>query len=517
VTKRAALDSGPPLFGASAAYGRWWSNFWQVWWARNGGLSAVEGARRDRFATLVQFARQHSPFYREIYRDVPSNVSSPDALPVVTKRALMARFEEWVTDTAIKRSDIDAFLADRTHIGERYLGRYIVWKSSGSTGEPGIYIQDDDALAVYDALIAVQLSAATLAGRCIAGIFLKGGRAALIAATGDHFASIASWERVCRSGPGLAARGFSIMEPLDHLVAELNTLAPAYIASYPTMLTLLAEERVAGRLRVAPTIVWSGGEFLAPGARADLERAFDCPVLNEYGTSECMSIAFGCSEGWLHVNADWVMLEPVDSEYRPTPVGETSHTVLLTSLANRVQPVIRYDLGDAVVVNPERCRCGNPLPAIRVEGRREDVVTMSAADGRRVRLLPMALTTVVEEAADVHRFQIVQSRDTTLLLRLDIEGVERKQAIFRAAAQALRDYLAQQGIAHPHIALDGHLPTPDRGSGKLRQVVVALDVEASDDPDLAPPAKAPSPSPGSGFARNRPGTRAHDRGVHGGH
>jgi len=509
VANQSTRSAARPLFSASAAYARWWSNFGQVWWARNGGLSAVEAASRNRFAALVQFARQRSPFYRESYCDVPSNVSSLDALPVVTKHALMARFDDWVTDTAIKRSDVDAFIADRTNIGERYLGRYIVWKSSGSTGEPGIYIQDDDALTVYDALIAVQLSAAALAGRCITGTALKGGRAALIAATGDHFASIASWERVCRSGRGLAARGFSIMEPLDDLVANLNALAPAYIASYPTLLTLLAEERVAGRLRVAPTIVWSGGEFLAPGARADLERAFDCPVLNEYGASECMSIAFGCPEGWLHVNADWVMVEPVDSEYRPTPVGETSHTMLLTNLANRVQPIIRYDLGDAVLANPERCRCGNPFPAIRIEGRREDVITMSAADGRRVRLLPMALTTAVEEAADVHRFQILQSRDATLMLRLDIDDAARKHATFRAVAQALRGYLAQQGIAHAHIALDETRPIPDRHSGKLRQVVVM-----QDDPNSTLPAKIPRRSSGSAIARNRRGTRA--RGVPGG-
>jgi phenylacetate-CoA ligase len=390
---------------------------------------------------------------------------------------LMARFEDWVTDAAIRRPDIDAFLADRTHIGERYLGRYIVWKSSGSTGEPGIYVQDDDALAVYDALVAVQLSSVKLAGNCAAGMF-KGGRAALIAATGDHFASVASWERVCRSSPGLAARGFSIMEPLDHLVAEINAFAPAFLASYPTMLALLTEERVAGRLRIAPSIVWSGGEFLAPGARAELECAFDCPVLNEYGSSECMSIAFGCRDGWLHVNADWVILEPVDADYQPTTPGEISHTVLITNLANRIQPLIRYDLGDAVVANPEPCRCGNPLPAIRVEGRREDVVKMPARDGRPVRLLPMALTTVVEEAANVHRFQIVQSAGNTLLLRLEIGGAERKQAAFRRAARALRAYLGRQGILHPHIVLDERPPTPDRRSGKLRQVVVELDSEA---------------------------------------
>ena len=132
-----------------------------------------------------------------------------------------------------------------------------------------------------------------------------------------------------------------------------------------------------------------------------------------------MSIAYGCTEGWLHVNADWVLLEPVDDAYRPVPPGEPSHTVLLTNLANRVQPVIRYDLGDSVMAKPEPCACGSPLPAILVEGRRDDVVSLRAPDGSVVRLLPLALTTVVEEAAPGHRFQIVQTAADRLMLRLD--------------------------------------------------------------------------------------------------
>ena len=78
----------------------------------------------------------------------------------------------------------------------------------------------------------------------------RGGRAALVAATGEHFASIASWQRVCQSSPWVAARGFSIMEPLPQLVAALNDYQPVFLASYPSMLALLADEQAAGRLRI---------------------------------------------------------------------------------------------------------------------------------------------------------------------------------------------------------------------------------------------------------------------------
>ena len=336
----------------------------------------------------------------------------------------------------------------------------------------GIYVQDSDALATFDALMAVHLDSARFAAQYAWELLTRGGRAALVVATGDHFASIASWQRVCQSSPGISARGFSILEPLPHLVAQLNAYQPAFLASYPTMLSLLADEQVAGRLKLAPLNIWSGGECLVASARAEIERAFGCRVVNEYGASECMSIAFGCEQGWLHVNSDWVLLEPVDSEYRLVPPGQSSHTTLLTNLANRAQPIIRYDLGDSVFVSPQPCPCGSPLPAIKVEGRRDDIVSLLAPDGSNVRLLPLALTTIVEEAAQLHRFQIVQTGPTQLMLRLDPGIRDERDAAWRAAANALREYLKQQFLPNVEVGLDKGPPLTDRRSGKLREVIV---------------------------------------------
>jgi phenylacetate-coenzyme A ligase PaaK-like adenylate-forming protein len=155
-------------------------------------------------------------------------------------------------------------------------------------------------------------------------------------------------------------------------VGELNAYRPTFVAGHPTVLCLLAKEQQAGRLRIAPSTLWSGGSGLAPSARASIEAAFACPPTNEYCAAECMAIGCQCREGWLHVNADWVLLEPVDRDYRPVPPGQRSHTALLTNLANRAQPIIRYDLGDSIIVNPQPCPCGNPLPAVHVEHRRGD-------------------------------------------------------------------------------------------------------------------------------------------------
>ena len=451
----------------------WWASFLrmgEIGWTRAGGPAAIAAAQAQRCDALLHFARTHSAFYRDAWRDVPASRFSLANLPPVDRRALMARFDDWVTDPGVRRDDVVRFLADRSHIGERYLDRYAVWKSSGSSGEPGIYVQDEAALSTCDALLATQLQTAALAGPYAAGMVGMAGRAALVAATGDHYASIASWLRAHRNRPWSDARAFSIMEPLPTLVAALNDYRPAFLGSYPTLLVLLAEERAAGRLEIAPSCLWSGGECLAPATAHAIEAAFGCPVVNEYGASECMSIAFSCPAGALHVNADWVVLEPVDRDHRPTPPGERSDTVLLTHLANRVQPIIRYDLGDAVVASPTPCACGSPLPAIRVEGRRDDIVTLVARDGRRVRLSPLALATVVEEACSVHRFQIVQTAADRLALRLPPAPPRARRAEWRAAERALRGYLTQQALPDVDVVLDRSPPVVDARSGKLRGV-----------------------------------------------
>jgi phenylacetate-coenzyme A ligase PaaK-like adenylate-forming protein len=453
----------------------WWTwagRMSEMWWTRTSGRDAIDSARGSRLTSLIAFARERSPFYRQHWSALPARDLALEELPVVTKRELMDNFDGWSTDRDVTRDRVDAFLADRAHIGARFRDRYMIWKSSGSTGEPGIFVQDELALSTYDALVAVQLAHVRLAGRYAQGVITQGARAALIAALGDHFASIASWQRVCRGRPWPNARAFSVMDPIASIVAELNAYQPAFLASYPTMLAQLAEERAAGRLRIAPSCMWSGGEYLAPAGAAAIERALGCALINEYGASECMSIAFSCSERALHVNSDWVVLEPVERDYSPTPSGAMSHTVLLTNLANHAQPIIRYDLGDSVRMKPRPCRCGSPLPAIEVEGRRDDVVSLRAADGSVVALMPLALSTIVEEAAAVHHFQIVQHGPDCLKLRFAACEDGRRQRAWRAAEDALSRYLTAQSLDNVRVVLDRNPPIPDARSGKLREVIV---------------------------------------------
>lgn len=446
-------------------------NIAEIWWSRHGGLPSAE-IPGHRLRAMLRFARSASPYYRRLYADLPHDAPLAD-LPPTNKRELMANFEDCCTDRGVRLEEVERFLADREHIGAPFLGRYHAWKSSGTSGTPGIFLQDRHAMAVYDALVAAQMDADAIGALDASRLASGGGRAALVVATGDHFASITSWEHLRRVFPAVAKRSFSVLDPLPKLIRELNEFKPAFLSSYPSVLLLLAAEQVAGRLHIAPARIWSGGEFLGEAANQAIESAFGCPVMNEYGASECLCIAYRCSAGWMHVNSEWVILEGVDARGKPTEPGDLSHTVLLTNLANWVQPIIRYDLGDRMVTSPTPCACGNPTPAIRIEGRTDAVLALKTRAGKTVRLVPLALTTVVEEAAGEHRFQIAQAAADHLVVRMDNQGTAGQRAArWKLARDALRAYLRAQSLANVRLTLDREPPRLDPRSGKLHAVIV---------------------------------------------
>ena len=147
---------------------------------------------------------------------------------------------------------------------------------------------------------------------------------AVLVATGGHFA-VADWFERLRGQLALLPGGrdlvkvFSVLLPLGELTRLLNDFQPTMLLGYPSVVHLLAAEQRAGRLRIAPVFVGVGGEGLEAGARKRITEAFRCLVNTQYGASEFYSIAFECGQGRLHLNSDWVILEPVDAAYQPTP------------------------------------------------------------------------------------------------------------------------------------------------------------------------------------------------------
>jgi phenylacetate-coenzyme A ligase PaaK-like adenylate-forming protein len=391
-------------------------------------------------------------------------------MPVVRKAELMRSFDSWCCDPALRLAPLRRFVADPRNIAQPFLDRYTVWESSGSSGEPALFVQDSAAMAVYDALEALRKPDLRPMRRAYDPLGL-GERIVFLGAIGGHFASTVSIERLRRLNPFLAMSisSLSFLQPIERIVAQLEARRPSVIATYPSAAILLAGEFRAGRLRSAPKEIWTGGETLTPGMRSFVQDAFGCAVVNSYGASEFFSLACECSHGELHLNSDWAILEPVDGDGRPVAPGTPGTTTLLTNLANRVQPLIRYDLGDRVTMRESPCACGSHLPVIEVAGRCDDTLRVGSA-GHGVQVLPLALSTVLEEEAGLFDFQLIQDGPRELSLNTAARGKAATAALQRGRS-ALATFLRDQGAGAVRIHCGSGHPPRLGSTGKLQRVI----------------------------------------------
>lgn len=416
----------------------------------------------------MAFARGSSPYYRELYRDLPERIEDPKLLPVTSKKALMGRFDDWVTDREVTIDKARPFVETPDLFGKQLLGKYLVITTSGTTGVHGIFLTDKASLSVIGPLF-VRALRAWLGPRDIIRIVAARGRIGSILAAGTP---LATGVGVTRFGPrlGKAFRALSVHAPLPELVADLNAFQPAILTSYATVTKLLASEQEAGRLRLSPVLVLLVAEGLAPDEYDRIARVFDTKVGNSYAASECPFLSYSCGHGWLHVNSDWVVLEPVDADYRPVPPGQQSHTVLVSNLANRVQPILHYDLGDSVLQRPDPCPCGNPLPAIRVQGRAADLLTLSTKQGERIPMPPLLFGTSIYQIPGIEQFQLVQTGPGSLRVRLRLEADADPDRVWQAVHARIAGLLDQHKLGHVTLERAEEPPQESPG-GKYREVI----------------------------------------------
>lgn len=432
------------------------------------GESAISERQRVRLAELVAYARSESPFFRERYRQLPETVDNVSQLPVTTKKELMSRFDDWCTDRDVTLQKAQTFINDPGHIGERFLGKYTALTTSGTTGTRGIFVLDDRSMAVTNA-IALRMLGSWLGARDIVRILTGRGRMAMVMASEGHFASTVAAARL-RARQGNRIQVLSVHLPLPELVAHLNRFSPVLLAPYASVAALLASEQAAGRLHIDPVLIAVTAEGLPPREYERIARAFRCKVGNSYAATECPFFSYSCEHGWLHVNTDWVVFEPVDVDYQPVPPGQTSHTVLVSNLANRVQPILRYDLGDSILQRPDLCPCGNPLPAIIVQGRAADTLTFAREGTEKVSLPPLAFGMIASHIPGIEQFQIVQTAPMTLCVRLRAApGVDPGRSS-QLVLTSIERLLAEHGLSHVTIERSDEPPQQSAG-GKFREVI----------------------------------------------
>jgi phenylacetate-CoA ligase len=104
----------------------------------------LQAYQAEAFRRQREYTYAHSPFYQRFHKGLTERPLGE--LPILTKAMVMENFDELATDPAIRLEELRAHMAEDRE-GKSYLNRYWVTATSGSTGQPGIFLFNRDEWA----------------------------------------------------------------------------------------------------------------------------------------------------------------------------------------------------------------------------------------------------------------------------------------------------------------------------------------------------------------------------------
>jgi phenylacetate-CoA ligase len=411
-------------------------------WSRD-RMQEHQAARVDE---LVRHVVANSPFYRDRFAGlVGSGRVELEKLPPLDKTTLMANLDGALCDPRLRGLDLRSHLHDR----DLLLGEHRVMASSGSTGTPSLYVYSrSDWTGImamffrYSETIGVRprmprLRIAPIGAPTLASMTQK---VALTTNVGLH-----------------RLKPMSVTDPLPQMVATLNEFQPQMVNAYPSVAALLADEQLAGRLRISPEIMSTSSELRTPEMTERIERAFGLRPFDTYATTEGLWGVECEHHSGPHLFEDFCVVE------------NTGDRLLVTNLCNRTLPLIRFEVSDVAEIDREPCACGRTLPRLRaIQGRLDDVLHLPGSHGAPVALHPTQFSLVAAQPG-VREFQVVKRGDR-LVLRLAL-GDDAAPATADEVARVLRDHLGGLGVQQPEVATET-VPALERSAGgKLKLVV----------------------------------------------
>jgi phenylacetate-CoA ligase len=420
----------------------------------------IEATQRAELRALLAHAIAHSPIHRRRLGDIePGRFDLPDLrnLPVMTKAEMMASLDDVFTDRRLNRGLVEQALAATTTEPVPILGQYTALASGGVSGQRGVFVFDPEAMVGYLLSLSRSLMArlAALGGPPPQGLTI-----AMVAAASAVHGTRGGVAWMAGGASPLRAIPVPVTLPLPEIVERLNALQPPFLYGYASMLVRLAAEQRAGRLRIAPMSVSSTSETLVPEMRAAVAEAFGAPIADIFGSSGGLIGTTAPDDDVLVFNSDLCIVELVDAGNRPVPPGAPSAKVLVTNLYNRAQPLIRYELTDSFVRQPDAADHGHLRAKVR--GRADEVLHYQGVD-----IHPHVVRSVMLKSAGILDYRVRQTPGG-----IDVEALAVVPVDSDRLAEQLVQALTEAGLHNPAVGVrnvDRLERLPD--TGKLRRFV----------------------------------------------
>jgi phenylacetate-CoA ligase len=423
--------------------------------------SRIESERQDRLRHLLAYAVEHSPFHADRLAGIdPTSFTEEQltSLPSMTKEDLMSEFSSVVTDARLTIGAVEDHVA---HVDENdYLfDRFRAVTSSGSSGRRGVFVYDWDEWTTLSLMLSrPRLGTADNHPRPPGSA-----TASLFAGEGAHLTKVL---RTFLAEPGDPLHHLPMTLPVADVVRGLNETQPELLMGYPSAIDLVVREAQAGRLRISPRYVETGGELLMEKTRLAVRELWGVEIDDSWAVVEG-AYAYSCSAGQvMHLADDLVIIEPVDLAGQPVAPGEPAAKLYLTNLYNLTQPLIRFEIADGLTLFDDACSCGSAHRRIANLTGRADIV-FDYAGG--VRVHPMVLRIELHEERHVTEYQV---RQTTRGLSVKVV-TERPDELNEMRDRLVRT-LQTAGLRDPEVDIEAVGRLERLAAGKLRQFIPRL-------------------------------------------
>lgn len=432
----------------------------------------IASKQLSRLRRLVAHAKENSPYLAEKYAGVDPDSCQLEDLPTCDKSEVMENFDRWLTVDDVKQDEVEAFFDDDANLGKLFKNRYVLSHTSGSTGQPLLLVKSPIDFELMFALQAARGHRTSLDLKEMITRFTEPVRLAAVTLKPGFFPSGSAFQYM----PDGVRNFIDVLQLSlndENLIARLEEFQPTHLTTYASILHELARAVESGDLDFGDHLeqVVNISEKLMAGPRKRYQELFGAPVLDDYGMGECLFLTSGCmtSRG-MHVNSDWAILEVVDDDNRPVPSGERGSKILLTNLANRIQPFIRYEVGDIVVMASEHCDCEVTLPLIaEIEGRNSELF-YAKVDGQLRPVHPAIVEQAIGQTMEVREYQIVQDEPERLKVKIEPIGSAALDA--DQVRQEVLEELQGEGFNELDVQVEvvDRLVSDDQGS-KFKRVI----------------------------------------------